>query len=58
MVSAEDTLTAITLENDDDRILILDGRQRQEYFTVNTTDKRHCGLFEFSVPDFFKRLNQ
>jgi len=54
----DDTTTVPELDNDDDKIMILDGNQRQEYFSNIAATKKHKGILNISVKEVFKRLRR
>ena len=54
----DDTTTVPDPDNDDDKIMILDGRQRQKYFSGISATKKRQGLLDISMKEVFKRFRR
>jgi len=58
MFTFEDTTTHPDQDNDDDKILILDGKQRMEYFANLNPSVKRKGLLGVSMSEVLKKLRR
>ena len=56
MFPFDDTTTLPTQDNDDDKILILDGKQRMEYFADLDSPVKRKGRLSVSMSEVLKKL--
>ncbi len=56
MLTFDDTTTHPNQDNDDDKILILDGKQRMEYFANLNPPLKRKGLLGVSMSEVLKKL--
>ena len=52
----DDTTTIPNQDNDDDKIMILDGKQRMEYFSSVDSPVKRKGLLGVSMTEVLKKL--